>query len=322
MNRVLLWPLLLTLFACGTPEPSSLDLWIESNDKVRVLCTIAMINDVVEAIGGDAVHCLTLIDHELDPHSYELVKGDDEKLAAADMIVYNGLGLEHAPALRTLLEGSPKALSVGDAVRKVSPSEILFVDIMPDPHIWMDISLWSQTIDPIKDRLVQLVPEQRSAIEKRAEDLRQRMLKAHGEIKEMLSQIPENRRYIVTSHDAFAYFCRAYLREGNETDWRRRCQAPEGLAPDGQLSPLDIDRIVKHLEKHSISVIFSESNVNQDSIRKVVDAGSSLGLKIRISENSLYGDSMGPHESKGDGYLKMISHNARVIHGEILREGQ
>src|SRR5688572_30797589 len=90
--------------------------WHSPNAHVKVLTTTAMINDLVAQIGGEDVDTIALIKGELDPHSYELVKGDDEKFAAADLIFYNGLGLEHGLSLRQNLENNPKALSVGDPI--------------------------------------------------------------------------------------------------------------------------------------------------------------------------------------------------------------
>src|ERR1700722_13190650 len=102
-------------FSCGTHSAKS---WKEPNGKVKVLATIAMIGNLVEQIGGDYVDTFTLIGGELDPHSYQLVKGDDEKLAFANIIFFNGLGLEHGPSLQRYLYHEPKAIAIGDHIKE------------------------------------------------------------------------------------------------------------------------------------------------------------------------------------------------------------
>src|SRR5262245_16292977 len=99
--------------------------WRQENGKVKILTTIAMINDLVSQIGGDEVDTIALIRGELDPHSYELVKGDDEKFALAELVFYNGLGLEHGLSLRRHLAHNSKAVSVAEPMLKEDPNLIL-----------------------------------------------------------------------------------------------------------------------------------------------------------------------------------------------------
>ena len=226
------------------------------------------------------------------PHSYELVKGDDEKLERADLIFYNGLGLEHGASLSGWLHASGKAEAVGDRILKSEPEKILRKGGAIDPHIWMDISLWKQAIDPIVERLSGADPAGKSYYEERGRALKQKMDLVHREIYETLHRVPAQKRYLVTSHDAFHYFTRSYLAEEGELNWAARFNAPEGLAPDGQLNPVDIQKILAYLFLHKIDILFPESNVSRDSIRKIVASGKELGLSLRISDEALYGDAM------------------------------
>jgi manganese/zinc/iron transport system substrate-binding protein len=131
-----------------------------------------------------------------------------------------------------------------------------------------------------------------------------------------LAQINEQKRFLVTSHDAFNYFTRAYLATDAERqtgEWQKRFAAPEGLAPDSQLSPIDIQFIIDHLMKYEIRILFPESNLSKDSIRKIISAGREKGLDLKIADVSLYGDAMGAPGSTGDNYLKMIVHDAEAL---------
>ncbi len=127
--------------------------WMKDNGKIKVLSTIAQIGDLAAAVGGDQVDCLVLIPKELDPHSYELVKGDGEKLQRADLILYNGLGLEHGAGLSALLKQSPKAVALGFEIQKLAPNKILEKDGVIDPHIWMDVSLWKLSLQSIVEKI-------------------------------------------------------------------------------------------------------------------------------------------------------------------------
>ncbi len=298
---------------------------MKNNGKVKVLSTNAIIDDIVRQIGGDRIDHISLICGQIDPHSYELVKGDDEKLIAAHVIYYNGLGLEHGASLRYQLEHHPNAIPVGQSIQKRFPDQIIYDEGQLDPHIWTDIELWSMIIDPILESLKEMDPAGTSIFEENAERLRQSMLHEHQQIRADFQRVPSERRYLVTSHDAFNYFTRSYLRtpdEVEQSEWKKRFEAPEGLAPDGQLSTTDIQKIIEHLCLYHIEAVFPESNVSKDSLRKIVHACRQKGLEVRISDEVLYGDAMGGSDSGADTYLKMIRRNADVMIAAWEQEGK
>lgn len=298
--------------------------WMTSNGKVKVLCTIAMVEDLVKQVGGEYVDVLTLVRGELDPHSYQLVKGDDEKLAYADIIYYNGLGLEHGPSLRDYLIQSEKAVGLGNMIMKEYPELILRYNGSIDPHIWMDSKMWSMTISHIVVKLAQFDPAHAAIFQENGDRVRQEMVRTHQQLREEMLRVPEKKRYLVTSHDAFNYFARAYLATDEEIEsgeWQKRFEAPEGLAPESQLSTTDLQLVIDHMRKYDINVIFPESNVSQASIWKLVDAGQEQGLQVVIAADFLYGDAMGPPGSSGDTYLKMIQYNVRTIARRLLQNG-
>lgn len=276
-----------------------------------------MIDDLVKQVGGEYIDTDTLIKGELDPHSYQLVKGDDEKFAFADLIFYNGLGLEHGPSLQQRLLNDKKVIPLGNLIMQEDKALILHHDRQLDPHIWMDVALWAKTVPYIVEALSTKDPSHADEYRKNGTKLIDSMRQANKEIKQELQTIPSSKRYLVTTHDAFSYFTRAYLAEEGEIDWQLRCAAPEGLAPESQISTTDIQLIIDHLKRYNIHVIFPESNVNKDSIRKVVQAGNEKGLTIRIADIQLYADAMGKPGSDGDSYLKMMRHNAKAIASQL-----
>ncbi len=302
--------LLFLLVGCsgGRHRGLALKNWMQDSREVRILCTTAQIGDLVSAIGGDRVKTWVLIQGDLDPHSYELVKGDGEKITTADAIFYNGLNLEHGVSLSELLRSSPKAIAVGDAIALRHPEKILQRESVVDPHLWMDVSTWALAVPPILEKLSIMDPEGSSYYREQAANLVLNMERAHLDIKTKLSQIPSNKRYLLTSHDAFRYFARAYLAVDGETNWNERFAAPEGLAPDGQLSPVDIQKMIVFVREYRTTVLFPESNVSRDSIKKIASAGKELGLDVRVCQETLYGDSM-----SGLSYFDMMEKNADIL---------
>jgi manganese/zinc/iron transport system substrate-binding protein len=289
---------------CGCAARSSQKV---SSDKKKVLSTIGQIGDLVAEIGGDRIQSEVLVKGELNPHSYELVKGDDEKFLEAQAIFYNGLGLEHGASVHAMIAAHPNKLAVGEEIRWKRPDMILRRDGVVDPHIWMDVALWSEGVEPIAEKLCEVDPAGADIYRARARALKEKMEQTHQAIYRTLQAIPAQKRYLVTSHDAFHYFTRSYLADPGEVDWQKRFAAPEGLAPDGQLNPVDLQKIVRHLAEHQIEVLFPESNVSRDSIRKIAAAGKQMGIKIQICEEPLYGDAL-----RGS-YLEAMEHNARTI---------
>lgn len=305
----------LLVVSCSQKKSSSLlSEWMSNNGKIKILSTIAQIGDVAAAVGGERVDSWVLVPGELDPHSYELVRGDGEKLSHADLIFYNGLGLEHGASLSAQLRSSQKAIPIGEEIRKLQPNEILESGGVADPHIWMDVSLWQRAVGRVASELSKLDPSGAEYYEMRAQLLEKEMESTHIYMRHLLQKIPSNKRYLVTSHDAFRYFVRSYLAEPGERDWSARFTAPEGLAPEGQLNPADIRRAIDFLRLHQIRVVFPESNVSRDAVAKIASASNELGFPVSLSQKPLYGDSTG-----GLPYLEMMRSNAEVI-SESLQE--
>ncbi len=303
MLRVFL--IFILLAGCGM-SPSPVQEWMRPNGKIKVLATTAMIDDIVSRIGRERIDHIPLIVGEIDPHSYELVKGDDEKLSFASAIFYNGLGLEHGASLRYALGRHSHAINVGEAIQHSAPDSIIYTDGQIDPHIWMDIQLWSGIVDPIAKALAALDPEGEAFYAHNAAQLKKQMQEEHDALRNALAAVPAARRYLVTSHGAFNYFARAYLT--TQDDWRLRAESPEGIAPEGQLSTAHIQSIVDHLMRYQISVVFPESNISPDSLNKIRHACRQKGLEVKVSTQHLYADAMGAAD-----YFQMMRANAAAL---------
>lgn len=296
-------------------KEGGLSSWMKENGKIKVLSTVRMIDDLVAEIGGEKVDRRTLIHGEIDPHSYEMVKGDDEAMGFAQVIFYNGLGLEHGASLAYRLQKHPNSIAVAESIRKLHPEKIITRGGQIDPHVWMDISLWKETVDPIVAALTALSPQDGDFFRANGEALKNRMAETHDEIGQMMKGIPSEKRFLVTSHDSFHYFARAYLADGQEMEWQERFIAPEGLAPEAQISPADIQGVIDYLVRHHVTMVFSESNISRDALRKIVEACGDKGLQVEIAKTHLHSDAMGANGTESATYLGMMRHNARVIAG-------
>ncbi len=275
-----------------------------------------MISQIVEEIGGDYVDSLCLIQGDLNPHTYQLVKGDDEKLTFADVVFYNGLGLEHGSSLAYHLSTNLNAISLGDTIAKQNPDLILHYNGAIDPHIWMDISLFSNIVPIVVETFAKKDPAHATVFRENGKRVVAAMHAAHSHIRDEFAKLPEQRRYLITSHDAFNYFTKAYLATDEERKsgtWQKRFEAPEGLAPDSGLSTADIQAVIRFAKMHGVHVVFPETNVSRDSIKKIIAAGQESGLDLKMAKEPLYGDAMGPKGSPGDTYLKMVIYNAKTI---------
>ena len=286
------------------------------NKKAKVLCTTQFIANTVEKLAGDIVDIEVLIQGELDPHSYQLVKGDAEKFTESQIVFANGLNLEHGHSLKQAIDNHKHAVKLGDYIYYNEPESILLKDNELDPHIWMDISIWLKTIDPIVDGLVKEFPSNQDLFVKNAETLKKNWKDLDQNLQMILQKIPSEKRYLVTSHDAFNYFSRKYLAtdiEVKNKTWTDRFKAPEGLSPDGQIGPYDIKKILDHLKKYNISVVFPESNVSLDSLKKIRSVAAAQGMKIIFAKEPLFGDSMCGDEFSVSSYEEMMKHNVQVI---------
>ena len=305
-------PLILTIFSCSKKNPggSIQEGWDAENGKIKVLSTIAMIDNIVSEIGGDKIDHLCLIVGEIDPHSYELVKGDDEKITRADLVFFNGLGLEHGASLKYHLDNHLASLGVGDYLLATAKEKLLFNEGQVDPHIWMDMELFSLIIDPIVEELVKKDPEHTTFFQSNGEILKKKLLDTDRVLFKKMQLIPPEKRYLITSHDAFHYFTKRYLATPGEIDgkWKMRCSAPEGLAPDGQMSVLDIQRVCDFLCEHRISFVFPESNVSRHSLQKIVSVCLEKGHNVKVAETPLFGDTMGSKT-----YIQMIEYNIETL---------
>ncbi len=299
--------LVFVVFGCSSPQVQ------DNNNKVYVLSMNRMLHDCISRIVGDKIHTLVLIDGAIDPHAYEMVKGDEDKMAVSKLIFCNGLGLEHSASLRKHLEGNPKTIDIGARLMSRQAFVPLEEDGFYDPHIWTDMRIWTEGVKEMSKALINEFPEWEEEFKSNSEALLKEMQILDVWAEKCLSTVPEESRYLVSGHNAFSYFTRHYLAtsaEVRDNTWSKRCISPEGISPEAQISIRDIMLVVDYIHEHNVNVIFPEDTLNQDALKKIASC-LKKGHNIRLSKRPLYSDNV-----KRD-YFNTFKHNVCTITEEL-----
>lgn len=275
-----------------------------NTNKISIVATTGMIADAVRQIGGDSVQVTGLMGPGVDPHLFKPTQGDVSRLTEADLILYNGLHLEGK--MQDVLErlASRKAVV---AVSKNIPEETLIMlnepRGAPDPHIWFDVSLWSEAVKTISQTLQSQDTANASYYQQRTETYLRELAKLHREVEEQIGSIPEEQRVLVTAHDAFSYFGRAYHIE---------VRGLQGISTLAEYGVQDISRLVDYISSRNIKAVFVESSVPRKALEAVVEGSRQRGHPLRIG-GSLYSDALGAADTEEGTYTGMVRHNVGTI---------
>lgn len=270
----------------------------------KAVATINILADFVARVAGERVEVTSLIPVGGDPHTYEPVPRDVQRVAESQIVFYNGLGLEKW--LEELLEnagGRRVSVELTRGLRPAIQREGRYRGD-PDPHLWMDPVFAKKYVENARDALAAFDPPGRATYERNANRYLGELDALDAWIKEQVARIPPHRRKLVTTHDAFRYFGQRYGFQVVGTIW--------GISTEDEPSAQEIARLVDRIRAHGVPAVFVETTINPKLMERVArEAG------VRIGEK-LYGDSLGPAGSDADTYVKMMRHNVRAI-VEVLR---
>ncbi|HVF84437.1 MAG TPA: zinc ABC transporter substrate-binding protein [Abditibacteriaceae bacterium] len=280
------------------------DFTYEGEAPIVVLTTTGMIHDIVQNIGGARVRSQALMGAGVDPHLYKASPGDVRKLSEAKMVFYNGLHLEGkmVEILERLGDSRP---SVAVASR-IAPDQLLKADgttDLPDPHIWFDVSKWIAASQVVRDALKKFDAANAKTYDANAANYQAQLRVLDGYAKSQLATVPPAQRVLVTAHDAFRYFGRAYDVE---------VQGLQGISTASEVSVRDVQRIVQTLTSRKIKAIFVESSVPTRSVEAVVQGCRAKGHQVKVG-GSLFSDAMGKSGTPTGTYDGMVRHNIDTI---------
>lgn len=275
-----------------------------SGAPLKVVCTIGMITDVVRNIGGPRVDVTGLMGEHVDPHLYKATPADHRALSAADVIFYGGLHLEGKMA--DLFVQMARKKPVYAVTQDIEPSKLREPPEFEgqfDPHVWFDVSLWQSAVGTIRDGLSEVRPAWKDEFASRAADYAAKLDALHGWCRSRIASLPAERRVLVTAHDAFGYFGRAYGME---------VLAIQGISTESEAALKKINDLVDTLVARKIPAVFIESSVNPRTIQALIEGCKARGHDVRIG-GELFSDAMGAAGTAEGTYIGMVRHNVETI---------
>jgi manganese/zinc/iron transport system substrate-binding protein len=284
--------------------------------RLKVVTTTAMLADAVRAIGGERVAVESLMGEGVDPHLYKPTRADTGKLLAADLVVANGLSLEgqFKETFAQIARTKPVVLAAERVARERLLADETFKDRF-DPHLWMDPELWAEVCAVLRDALAERDPAGSEAYRAGHEAYAAELRRLGDYARRVLSSVPAERRVLVTAHDAFGYFARAY---GFEV------VGIQGVSTESEAGLKRIEEVVALVVERRIPAIFVEASVSDRNVKAVVEGASKRGHAVAIGPE-LFSDSMGAPGTHEGTYLGMIDHNvtsiARALGGEAPARG-
>lgn len=270
---------------------------------IRVVCTTGMVADIAANIGGEHVAVTSLMGEGVDPHLYKASPSDVSQLSQANIILYSGLHLEGK--LGELLERMGRKKPTVAVAEGIAHDQVLQDEnsSAKDPHVWFDVSLWSQAAQATADALATFDPPHAEDYRTRATAYRQRLAELHEYAKAQLATVPKESRALVTAHDAFRYFGRAYDLE---------VRGIQGISTDSEAGVREVTELVTYIVNKKIKAVFVETSVADQNIRSLLEGCQARGHTVKIG-GTLFSDAMGPSNTPTGTYEGMVKHNVDTI---------
>lgn len=268
--------------------------------KLHILATTGMVADMVQHITGDSAVVIALMQPGVDPHLYKASQGDLRKILDADYLFYNGLHLEGK--LATILDKQKRVkpvVAVGDGLNNL----IKVNETTYDPHIWFDVSLWKSATANAAQQLGELDSDNAAYYKANALNYMEQLDSLDVWIHAQINTIPRTKRVLITAHDAFSYFGRAY---GVEV------RGLQGISTLSEFGLRDVSGLVDYIVRQEIPAVFVESSVSDRSLKAVLAGVHQRGGQVQIGGN-LFSDAMGASGTPAGTYIGMVKHNVNTI---------
>jgi manganese/zinc/iron transport system substrate-binding protein len=274
---------------------------------IQIVTTTGMIADIAQNLGGKHVNVVSLMGEGVDPHLYKATPQDVKRLRSADLVLYNGLHLEGkmSDILVQLARQKPvfpvtENILINHESRLLEPEELAG---MYDPHLWFDVELWSDCAAFTAELLKRLDPENEDDYTRNAQEYLKKLQDLHQYAGEELSKIVEERRVLVTAHDAFGYMGEAY---------NMKVMAIQGISTDSEAGVYKVNRLVDEIVTRRIGAVFIETSVSDKNIRALLEGCSAKNHQVVIG-GELFSDAMGARGTPEGTYIGMVRHNIDTI---------
>ncbi|NNM23961.1 MAG: zinc ABC transporter solute-binding protein [Flavobacteriaceae bacterium] len=288
---------LLAFFSCKEAE--------EKSDELNVVTTTTMITDLVKNIGGDRVRVQGLMGAGVDPHLYKASEGDVSKLYNADIIFYNGLHLEGklVDVFEKMQSPTKTMVALAEELDKGGLIGSDYFASNYDPHVWFDIEYFKSFARKVSSVLSEKDPENASYYQENLTRYLGELDVLQQEIRAAIDSLPVEKRILVTAHDAFNYFGKAYEFE---------VVGLQGLSTATEAGVQDVQRLSEFIIEKQVKAIFVESSVPRRTIEALQEAVRSKGNQVQIG-GSLYSDALGNRGTDEGTYLGMFRYNVNTI---------
>ncbi|MDP6554826.1 MAG: zinc ABC transporter substrate-binding protein [Pirellulaceae bacterium] len=276
------------------------------SESKKIVTTCGMVTDIVKIVVGSGQYDVVgLMGEGVDPHLYKPTSNDVRQLLQADVVVYSGLMLEGRMSERfeQLAEIGKPVFAVTDGVDRQYLREPPGFEGHFDPHVWMDVGAWMHGVEFVAASMGTIEPVNADTYLANATAYRKELEKLDAYAQESIGSIPREQRILVTAHDAFGYFARAYDIE---------VQSVQGLSTESEAAVQDINNLVDLIVDRKIAAIFVESSVSSKNITAIIEGANARGWDVRIG-GELFSDAMGKPGTYEGTYIGMIDHNVTAI---------
>lgn len=280
--------------------------YVNHTDKKNsfvIVATTSMLADAVHNIVGDSITVYGLMGPGVDPHLYRAKESDVHKLAAANMVIYNGLHLEGK--MGQVLESMQRfthVINVSNALHKDQLRSTEFEHLY-DPHIWFDVTMWIDVVRFIQQQIIAFDSEHAAVYQKNGDDYIVQLQQLHEYVQQRINELHRDKRILITAHDAFGYFGARY---------GFKVVGLQGLSTDCDISTKDIQQLADFIVEHKIPTMFVESSIPQRSLVAVQNAVRARGWNVQLGAE-LYSDALGDERSGASSYIAMVKYNVDAI---------
>ena len=276
----------------------------EDNGKLKVVVTTSMLTDLVKNIGGDLIDVQGLMGAGVDPHLYKASEGDVSKLFNADVIFYNGLHLEgKLVAVFEKMETQKTTVALGEFLAKEGLIGSDYFASNYDPHVWFNIQYFKEFSDKVTSVLSEKDPKNAASFTANNLAFQQELDLLHTAVVNTIATLAPEKRILVTAHDAFNYFGKAY---------GFKVVGLQGLSTATEAGVQDVQKLSEYIIANKVKAIFIESSVPRRTIEALEAAVLSKGHQVSIG-GSLYSDALGDGGSVEGTYVGMFLYNVKTI---------
>jgi manganese/zinc/iron transport system substrate-binding protein len=297
MKKIIVLLVIAVVFSCKNET--------KDNGKLNVVTTTTMITDLVKNIGGDSINVQGLMGSGVDPHLYKASEGDVTKLTNADIIFYNGLHLEGklVEVFEKMGSATKTPIALADQLDKNTLIGSDYFASNYDPHVWFDINYFGLFAEKVAQVLVEQDPENAEFYTKNMTSYLMKLKTLHEKMDAKIAELPEDKRILVTAHDAFNYFGKAY---GFEV------VGLQGLSTATEAGVQDVQKLAAFIIEKEIKAVFVESSVPKRTIEALQAAVKSKGHDVEIG-GTLFSDALGNAGTTEGTYIGMFEYNVNTI---------